>query len=58
MYLLIVQRFADCSQIEEAIAELTKLASTKRIAPGDFTEICMTLEKVLYFSSWLVQHFS
>ncbi|CDP16864.1 unnamed protein product [Coffea canephora] len=53
MYLLIFQRFADCSEIEEAIAELTKLASTKRIAPGDFTEICMTLEKVWYFSSWL-----
>ena len=27
-------------------AELTKLASTKRIAPGDFTEVCRTLKKV------------
>ena len=27
------------SEWKEAVAELTKLASTKRIAPGDFTEV-------------------
>ncbi|GAB2298703.1 Protein MICROTUBULE ORGANIZATION 1, variant 2 [Dionaea muscipula] len=32
---------------KEAIAELTKLASTKRIAPGDFTEVCRTLKKII-----------
>ncbi|KAK6149887.1 hypothetical protein DH2020_017412 [Rehmannia glutinosa] len=33
------------SERKEAVAELTKLASTKRIAPGDFTEVCRTLKK-------------
>jgi hypothetical protein len=28
------------------VAELTKLASAKKIAPGDFHEICRTLKKV------------
>lgn len=28
------------------MAELTKLASAKKIAPGDFHEICRTLKKV------------
>ncbi|KAL9274360.1 MOR1-like protein, partial [Drosera capensis] len=32
---------------KEAVAELTKLASTKKIAPGDFTEVCRTLKKVI-----------
>ncbi|XP_042521091.1 protein MOR1 isoform X2 [Macadamia integrifolia] len=32
---------------KEAVAELTKLASTKRIAPGDFTEVCRTLKKLI-----------
>lgn len=32
---------------KEAVAELTKLASAKRIAPGDFTEICRTLKKLI-----------
>ncbi|XP_050387830.1 protein MOR1 isoform X1 [Argentina anserina] len=35
------------SERKEAVAELTKLASTKRIAPGDFTEICRTLKKLV-----------
>ncbi|KAI7736261.1 hypothetical protein M8C21_022711, partial [Ambrosia artemisiifolia] len=35
------------SERKEAVAELTKFASTKRIAPGDFTEICRTLKKLL-----------
>ncbi|XAR66434.1 hypothetical protein NMG60_11012669 [Bertholletia excelsa] len=35
------------SERKEAVAELTKLASTKRIAPGDFTEICRTLKKII-----------
>ncbi|VVB02220.1 unnamed protein product [Arabis nemorensis] len=30
-----------------AVAELTKLASTKKIAPGDFSEICRTLKKLI-----------
>ncbi|KAJ0975551.1 hypothetical protein J5N97_017516 [Dioscorea zingiberensis] len=34
------------SERRDAVAELTKLASTKRIAPGDFTEICRTLKKL------------
>ncbi|KAG6755568.1 hypothetical protein POTOM_041399 [Populus tomentosa] len=34
------------SERKEAVAELTKLASTKRIAPGDFSEVCRTLKKV------------
>ncbi|XP_021887580.1 protein MOR1-like [Carica papaya] len=32
---------------KEAVAELTKLASTKKIAPGDFTEVCRTLKKLI-----------
>ncbi|XXG85325.1 hypothetical protein AAC387_Pa11g0421 [Persea americana] len=35
------------SERRDAVAELTKLASTKRIAPGDFTEICRTLKKLI-----------
>ncbi|XP_039113731.1 protein MOR1 [Dioscorea cayenensis subsp. rotundata] len=35
------------SERRDAVAELTKLASTKRIAPGDFTEICRTLKKLV-----------
>ncbi|KAH9747537.1 protein MOR1 [Citrus sinensis] len=35
------------SERKDAVAELTKLASTKRIAPGDFTEVCRTLKKLI-----------
>ncbi|KAI5605869.1 hypothetical protein BDE02_01G381900 [Populus trichocarpa] len=35
------------SERKEAVAELTKLASTKRIAPGDFSEACRTLKKLI-----------
>ncbi|KAI5657025.1 hypothetical protein M9H77_25818 [Catharanthus roseus] len=35
------------SERKDAVAELTKLASTKKIAPGDFTEICRTLKKLI-----------
>ncbi|GAB4831233.1 Protein MICROTUBULE ORGANIZATION 1 [Ancistrocladus abbreviatus] len=35
------------SERKEAVAELRKLASTKRIAPGDFTEVCRTLKKLI-----------
>ncbi|CAI9262994.1 unnamed protein product [Lactuca saligna] len=35
------------SERKDAVAELTKLASTRRIAPGDFTEICRTLKKLI-----------
>ncbi|THU43931.1 hypothetical protein C4D60_Mb02t02050 [Musa balbisiana] len=31
----------------DAVAELTKLSSTKRIAPGDFSEVCRTLKKLI-----------
>ncbi|RWW82368.1 hypothetical protein BHE74_00009169 [Ensete ventricosum] len=37
---------AKWSERRDAVAELAKLASTKRIAPGDFSEICRTLKKV------------
>ncbi|GKA30765.1 RNA-directed DNA polymerase, eukaryota, reverse transcriptase zinc-binding domain protein [Tanacetum coccineum] len=32
---------------KEAVANLTKLASTKRIAPGEYTEFCHILEKLV-----------
>ncbi|XP_074307660.1 protein MOR1-like isoform X2 [Silene latifolia] len=35
------------SERKEGVAELTKLASTKKIAPGDFTEVCRTLKKLV-----------
>ncbi|WOL15918.1 protein MOR1-like isoform X1 [Canna indica] len=35
------------SERRDAVAELTKLASTKRIAPGDFAEVCRTLKKLV-----------
>ncbi|CAN4084015.1 unnamed protein product [Withania somnifera] len=38
---------AKWSERKEAVAELTKLASTKKIAPGDFSEICRTLKKLI-----------
>ncbi|KAL8152166.1 hypothetical protein V2J09_009926 [Rumex salicifolius] len=37
---------AKWSERKEAVAELTKLASTKKIAPGDFSEVCRTLKKL------------
>ncbi|KAG4947078.1 hypothetical protein JHK87_043085 [Glycine soja] len=36
------------SEQKEVVADLTKLASTKRISPGDFSEVCRTLKKVYY----------
>ncbi|KAH9313332.1 hypothetical protein KI387_028367, partial [Taxus chinensis] len=33
------------SERRDAVAELAKLASAKRIAPGDFSEVCRTLKK-------------
>ncbi|XP_068645428.1 protein MOR1-like isoform X2 [Aristolochia californica] len=38
---------AKWSERRDAVAELTKLASTKRIAPGDFTETCRALKKLI-----------
>ncbi|CAL9206410.1 unnamed protein product [Musa hybrid cultivar] len=38
---------AKWSERRDAVAELAKLASTKRIAPGDFSEICRTLRKLV-----------
>ncbi|CAH9141710.1 unnamed protein product [Cuscuta epithymum] len=38
---------AKWSERKDAVAELTKLSSTKRIAPGDFSEICRTLKKLI-----------
>ncbi|URD81259.1 CLASP N terminal [Musa troglodytarum] len=38
---------AKWSERRDAVAELAKLASTKRIAPGDFSEICRTLKKLV-----------
>uniref|UniRef100_A0A6N2KCE9 TOG domain-containing protein n=1 Tax=Salix viminalis TaxID=40686 RepID=A0A6N2KCE9_SALVM len=35
------------SERKEAVAELTKLSSIKRIAPGDFSEVCRTLKKLI-----------
>ncbi|XP_054776764.1 protein MOR1 [Prosopis cineraria] len=35
------------SERKEAVGELTKLASTKRISPGDFSEVCRTLKKLI-----------
>ncbi|XVF23003.1 hypothetical protein REPUB_Repub13aG0000300 [Reevesia pubescens] len=35
------------SERKEAVAELTKLASTTKIAPGDFMEVCRTLKKLV-----------
>ncbi|CAO1946382.1 unnamed protein product [Urochloa humidicola] len=35
------------SERRDAVAELTKLASAKKIAPGDFHEICRTLKKLI-----------
>ncbi|XP_042428595.1 protein MOR1-like [Zingiber officinale] len=38
---------AKWSERRDAVGELTKLASTKRIAPGDFSEVCRTLKKLV-----------
>ncbi|GJM92766.1 hypothetical protein PR202_ga09262 [Eleusine coracana subsp. coracana] len=35
------------SERRDAVAELTKLASTKKIAPGDFHEVSRTLKKLI-----------
>lgn len=35
------------SERRDAVAELTKLASVKKISPGDFTEVCRTLKKLI-----------
>lgn len=38
---------AKWSERRDAVAELTKLASAKKIASGDFTEVCRTLKKLI-----------
>ncbi|XP_073149431.1 protein MOR1-like [Henckelia pumila] len=38
---------AKWSERKEAVTELNKLASTKLIAPGDFSTVCLTLKKGL-----------
>ncbi|XP_058192055.1 protein MOR1-like [Rhododendron vialii] len=38
---------AEWSERKAAVAELTKLALTKRIAPGDFTGICQALKELI-----------
>ncbi|KAE9589886.1 putative armadillo-like helical, CLASP domain-containing protein [Lupinus albus] len=35
------------SERKEAVAGLTKLASTIRVSPGDFSEVCRTLKKLI-----------
>lgn len=35
------------SERRDAVSELGKLASAKRIAPGDFSEVCRTLKKLI-----------
>lgn len=35
------------SERRDAVAELTKLASAKKISSGDFTEVCRTLKKLV-----------
>ncbi|PKA51818.1 Protein MOR1 [Apostasia shenzhenica] len=35
------------SERRDAVAELTKLSSIKKIAPGDFVEVCRTLKKLV-----------
>lgn len=40
------QKATKWSERRDAVAELTKLASTKKIAPGDFNEVSRTLKKV------------
>lgn len=38
---------AKWSERRDAVAELSKLASAKKIASGDFTEVCRTLKKLI-----------
>ncbi|CAN6462652.1 unnamed protein product [Victoria cruziana] len=38
---------AKWSERRDAVAELTKLASTKKISPGDFAEVSRTLKKLI-----------
>ncbi|KAH9313886.1 hypothetical protein KI387_022513, partial [Taxus chinensis] len=38
---------AKWSERRDAVAELTKLSSVKKIAPGDFSEVCRTLKKLI-----------
>ncbi|KAL4577970.1 hypothetical protein LXL04_014085 [Taraxacum kok-saghyz] len=42
---------------KDVIAELTKLASTKRIATADFSEVCRTLKKVLIITQMTILPF-
>ncbi|XP_073129688.1 uncharacterized protein [Henckelia pumila] len=43
----LVLKAAKWSERKEAVTELTKLASTILIAPGDFSKVCLTLKKGL-----------
>ncbi|KAI3752973.1 hypothetical protein L2E82_25016 [Cichorium intybus] len=49
-----VFRNGEWSEQKEVVAELTKLALTKKIAPGDFIEICRTLKKLIIYSKLAV----
>ena len=46
VYPCFFQKATKWSERKEAVAELSKLASTRKIAPGDFSEVCRTLKKV------------
>lgn len=54
-HFFVFQKATKWSERKESVSELTKLASTKRIASGDFSEVCRTLKKVFtspfYFDS-------
>ncbi|KAF6148816.1 hypothetical protein GIB67_014187 [Kingdonia uniflora] len=45
-------KVAKWSERKDAVAELTKLVSTKRIAPAGFTEVCRTLKKLSEYGQW------
>jgi hypothetical protein len=50
------QKATKWSERRDAVAELTKLASTKKIAPGDFNEVSRTLKKVNIGLNYLIIH--
>lgn len=53
------QKATKWSERRDAVAELTKLASVKKIANGDFSEVSRILKKVSMSCYWpIVEHFT
>jgi hypothetical protein len=53
----VLQKATKWSERRDAVAELTKLASVRKIANGDFSEVSRILKKVSRLCCWWLSFF-